>query len=79
MILSSESEIQVDARKKVNELLQELKEGRKPQDDTAPTESDIILNQLNYKDLTKLRRACAALTVKSKDKKLDVLFRGRLT
>jgi hypothetical protein len=63
----------------INELLQELKEGRKPGDDTAPTESDIILDQLNYKDLPKLRRACAALTVKSKDKKLDVLFRGRIT
>lgn len=43
-----------DVLKKVNELLQELKEGQKPGDDTAPTESDIILYQLNYKDLLKL-------------------------
>ena len=68
-----------EAREKVKELLQELREGRKPMDDTPPTRSDILLDQLNYKDLPKLRRACAALTVKSKDKKIDILFRGRLT
>jgi hypothetical protein len=68
-----------DPHKIVEHLLQELREGRKPGDDTPPTESDVILDQLNYKDLPKLRRACTALTVKAKDKKLDITFRGRLT
>jgi hypothetical protein len=68
-----------DTHQRVKDLLRELREGRKPRDNTLPTESDVVLDQLNYKDLPKLRRACAALTVKSKDKKIDIIFRGRLT
>ena len=68
-----------DAHEKVKELLHELQEGWKPCNNTFSTESDIILDQLNYKDLPKLRQACTALTVKSKDKRLDILFRGQLT
>ncbi|KAF5310155.1 hypothetical protein D9619_010553 [Psilocybe cf. subviscida] len=68
-----------DAQKKIAELLEQLRNGQKPTDDTPPTESDQVLDQMNYTNIPKLRRACAALTVKSKDKKLDVLFRTRIT
>jgi len=77
--LPRETDPMSDAHERVKELLQELREGRKPGDNTPPTESDIVLDQLNYKDFPKLRRACAALNVKSKDKNLDIVFRGRLT
>ena len=56
-----------DAQERVKELLRELQEGWKPQDDTLPTESDIVLDQMNYKNLPNLWCACMALTVKSKD------------
>lgn len=68
-----------EAREKVEELLCELREGRKPVDNSPPNESDIVLDQLNYKDLPNLRRAQAALSVKAKDKRLDVFFRARIT
>lgn len=42
-----------------------------------PTSSDNALNMLQNHEI--LRAACAKLTVKSKDKKLDVFFRARIT
>ena len=71
--------IVADAREKVDELLRELRDGRKPVDNSPPTESDTVLNQINYKDLLNLRCARAELSVKAKDKKLDVFFRARIT
>jgi hypothetical protein len=68
-----------EACEKVEELLCELREGRKPVHNSLPTESDTILDQLNYKDLPNLRRAWAELSVKAKDKKLDVFFRALIT
>jgi hypothetical protein len=48
--------------------------------DTAPKDqTDVFLNALSYKDFPELRRARAKLTVKSKDKLIDVFFRGRIT
>jgi len=41
--------------------------------------SDAELNKLSYLDFEGLRKACAKLTVLSKDKKLDVVFRARIT
>jgi hypothetical protein len=78
MITPIEMNPAFSAHERVEELLLELREGRKPVDNTLPTESDTVLDQLNYKDFPKLRKACAALTVKSKDKKIDVVFRGRI-
>ena len=43
------------------------------------TTSDLALNQLHYKDFPALRRAVAKLTVKSRNKTLDVFFRARIT
>ena len=67
------------AREQVKELLRELQEGRRPQDDSPETATDRILNKLCYKDFPALRCARDRLTVKAKDKKLDVFFRGRIT
>ncbi|KAJ3522656.1 hypothetical protein NMY22_g11792 [Coprinellus aureogranulatus] len=73
----STSDKEIEAQQKVEELLRNLREGKRPADLTPQTLSDTQLE--NWKDLPKLRRARAALTVKSKDKLLDVLFRSRLS
>jgi hypothetical protein len=62
-----------------SELLQQIRDGQKPQDNTPATASDAVLNQLHCKDFPALRQACASLTVTSKDKKIDVVFRARMT
>ena len=67
------------AREQVRELLRELQEGRRPHDDSPETATDQILNGLCYKDFPGLRCSRDKLTVKAKDKKLDVFFRGRIT
>jgi hypothetical protein len=59
-------------------LLRQLREGQRPQDDSPETVTDQFLNSLCYKDFPALRRARAKLSVKAKDKKLDVFFRGRI-
>jgi hypothetical protein len=43
-------------------------------DDTLATASDTIFDRLHYKDFPALHRACTILTVKSKDKKINVIF-----
>ena len=40
---------------------------------------DQTLDHMNYRDFPTLRQAKAALTVKAKDKKLDVVFRSCIT
>jgi len=48
--------------------------------DTVPhNQTDALLNALSFRDFPELRRARAKLTVKSKDKLLDVFFRSRIT
>ena len=59
---------------RVEELLRQLQEGRCPQDYSPETITDQILNKLSHKDFGSLRSAWAELTVKAKDKKLDVFF-----
>ena len=63
----------------VEELLRQLPDGKHPIDNSLESTSDQLLNRLSYKDFPALRRAKAKLTVKSKDKKLDVFFRSRIT
>jgi hypothetical protein len=67
------------ARKEVKELLRQLREGKHPRDDSPETICDQVLNGLCYKDFPRLRNAKAKLTLKAKDKKLDVFFRSRIT
>ena len=71
---STEKEtVNSEARKKVEEMLKNL------QDNGPVTASETALNTLSYRDFPKLRQAQASLAVKSKDKKLDVVFRSQIT
>ncbi|KAF7330951.1 hypothetical protein MVEN_02435000 [Mycena venus] len=63
----------------LKELLEAIQDGSQILDPTPETATDHSLNQLNHKDFPTLRRAAASLSVKSKDKKLDVFFRARIT
>ncbi|KAJ7237080.1 hypothetical protein C8J57DRAFT_1529611 [Mycena rebaudengoi] len=63
----------------LKELLEAMQDGSQILDPTPETATDRSLNQLNHKDFPSLRRAAASLSVKSKDKKLDVFFRARIT
>ena len=67
------------AQKQVEILLQQLWEGQHPQDDGTETVSDQFLNGLCYKEFPALCHAWAKLSIKAKDKKLDVLFWGHIT
>ena len=65
--------------KEVEKLLWQLRNGQCPHDDSPETATDEILNALSNKDFPALLCAQAKLTVKAKDKKLDVFFRSRIT
>jgi hypothetical protein len=71
--------VALDARQQVDAILKDIREGRKPQDNGTDTASDLALNQLHHKDFPALQRAVTKLAIKSHDKKLDVLFRARIT
>jgi len=45
------------ARKRVEELLRQLREGQRPKDDSPETTDNQLLNGLCYKDFPALRRA----------------------
>ena len=76
--LGAEEEAMLAARKEVEKLLRQLRKGQRPHDDSPETTTDEILNALSHKDFPALCRARAKLTVKAKDKKLDVFFRSRI-
>ena len=63
----------------VAQMLKDLRDGKTPHDRSEETLTDRALNQLNYKNFPALRRARAKLTLKSKDKKIDVVLRARIT
>ncbi|KAJ7765468.1 hypothetical protein DFH07DRAFT_770177 [Mycena maculata] len=63
----------------LKELLEVIQDGSQILDPTPETATEHSLNQLNYKDFPALHRATASLSVKRKDKKLDVFFRARIT
>jgi len=67
------------AHVRLKELLEGIQNGTALADPSPESVTDRTLKQLNYKDFPALRRAVAALTVKSKDKSLDVFFRARIT
>ena len=68
-----------EACENVAELLKELQQGQCPRDDSPETIMDQLLDDLCYKDFPRLQCACTELTVKSKDRKLDVFFRSHIT
>ena len=76
---TSGPEITSEQHAHVQQLLDNLREGRKPHDDSEQTQMGQTLDRMNYQDFPALRRAKAALAVKAKDKKLDVVFRSRIT
>ncbi|KAF8993533.1 hypothetical protein BDQ17DRAFT_1451617 [Cyathus striatus] len=60
----------------IEDMLKDLRAGNRPTDPEAETDIDKRLE--NWKNIPKLRRAKAALTVKCKEKSLDVIFRAHL-
>ena len=68
-----------EQQEQVEQLLNELRAGRRPTDNIEEVASDVSLSLLNYRDFPALRRACAKLTIKGKDPKIDVVFRARIT
>jgi hypothetical protein len=58
---------------KLQELLSNL------QDNTPQTGTDSALTALRWKDFPAMRRALQQLKIKSKDMKLDIFFRARIT
>ena len=66
-------------REQVDDLLREMQNAAKNQDKIPEDKMDDLLNGLSYKDFPALRRARASLSVKSRDKKIDVFFRARIS
>lgn len=62
-----------DERKQVEELLRNLR------DSSPESATDQALNQYTHTRFPELRQALKELTVKSKDKTIDVTFRSRIT
>lgn len=60
-------------------MLQDLRNGKRPHNDSEDTKVDRALNMLNYKNFPALQHALAKLTVTSKDKKIDVFFQAHIT
>jgi hypothetical protein len=59
--------------------LKDLKNGKRPEDNTEETNIDQRLNQMNYKNFPLLQRAQAKLNMKAKDKHIDVVFHFCIT
>ncbi|KAG1895017.1 uncharacterized protein F5891DRAFT_1194680 [Suillus fuscotomentosus] len=72
-ILSSKKDEQIQ------KMLEDIRNGQPPCDDSPETFTDSVLNAMDYKDFPALRRARAKIAVSSKDKKLDVVFRSHIT
>ncbi len=87
-LLVSESRDNVDTHPKasqdkekaaaVKEMLNQLRNGSTPHDDSEETPTDQKLNQMNYLDFLKLRRAMVRLNLLAKDKKLDVFLHAHV-
>lgn len=60
--------------REMQQMVKDLRDGVQPKDDGTETMLDAELNKMSYLDFEGLHKACARLTVKSKDKMLDVVF-----
>lgn len=69
---SSQSAVQMT--REMQQMVKDLRDGVWPKDDGTETTLDAELNKMSYLDFEGLHKACAKLTVKSKDKMLDVVF-----
>ena len=74
---SSQSAVQMT--REMQQMVKDLRDGVQPKDDGTETTLDAELNKMSYPDFEGLCKACAKLTVKSKDKMLDVVFQGHIT
>jgi hypothetical protein len=72
-ILSSEKDEQIQ------KMLEDIRNGQPPCDDSPETFTDSVLNAMDYKDFPALHHACTKIAVSSKDKKLDVVFHSHIT
>ena len=87
MIVGSDTLLAVDPKKVerlgqqdvVAQMFQDLQDEKTPHDWSEETSTDRVLNQLNYKNFPALHQALTKLTVKGKDKKIDVLLCARIT
>ena len=61
------------------QMIEQLCNGILPHNDHTETMSNAELNKLSYLDFEGLHKACAKLTVLSKDKNLDVMFHACIT
>lgn len=68
----------IEARNKIDSFLKEIRAGDIPEYLSERTATDLALESLNWKDLPALRRAHASLSIKAKDKKINLVFRGRI-
>jgi hypothetical protein len=59
-------------------LLEGVRKEEFPKDNSLETQMDELLNQLSHKDFPQLHQARATLTIKSKDKKIDVFFQSHV-
>jgi hypothetical protein len=75
----SDGSIASSEQSDAEQMIEQLRNGIRPHDDGVETMSDAELNKLSYLDFEGLRKACAKLKVLSKDKKLDIVFRARIT
>ena len=75
----SSNKITLEQQQQVKELLNDLRNGKRPNDDSEETPIDVALNSINYENFPALRRACAKLSVKARDHKLNVTFRACIT
>ena len=75
---TTEDREQLECQQVIAQMLKDLRDGKTPHDGTEETLTDRALNQLNYKNFPALCRALAKLTVKSKDKKIDVFLHARI-
>ncbi|KAG1765350.1 hypothetical protein EDD22DRAFT_845462 [Suillus occidentalis] len=63
----------------IQKMLEDIWNGQPPCDDSPETFTDSVLNAMDYKDFPALCHARTKIAVSSKDKKLDVVFRSRIT
>jgi hypothetical protein len=67
------------AKERVEDLLQEMRKEKHHQENISETLTDVLLNGLSHKDFPALRRARVWLNLESRNKKIDVFFRARIT
>lgn len=66
------------AHVRLKEMLEAISNDTIPSDNSLESASESALNSLNYRNFPALQRAAASLELEAKNKKHDLLFRGRI-